>query len=86
MCRADCYDLYKRAPAQPRNGAYKIFVKGMNLFVSVYCDMKAGGWTLLMKREDGSVDFYRAWDDYMEGFGSKLPASHTHTHTHTHGP
>ncbi|XP_025105610.1 angiopoietin-4-like isoform X2 [Pomacea canaliculata] len=31
--------------------------------------MKNGGWTLLLKREDGSVDFYRDWKDYKEGFG-----------------
>ncbi|XP_070181179.1 uncharacterized protein [Littorina saxatilis] len=66
----DCYDLYKIAPTQTRNGAYKIFVKGLNLYVSVFCDMKGGGWTLLMKREDGSLDFYRGWDDYVNGFGT----------------
>jgi len=37
----------------------------------VACDAKTqgGGWTKILSRMDGSVDFYRNWNTYKNGFG-----------------
>ena len=38
---------------------------------SVYCDTQTsdGGWIVVQRRKDGSVDFNRPWNDYEKGFG-----------------
>ena len=37
-----------------------------------YCDAvtDGGGWLMVQRRQDGSVDFNRGWVEYEEGFGS----------------
>ncbi|KAL9989433.1 hypothetical protein ACROYT_G003982 [Oculina patagonica] len=53
------------------SGVYKIDPDGLGEF-EVFCDQKTagGGWTVFQKRRDGSVHFFRAWDDYKRGFGN----------------
>ena len=40
----------------------------------VFCDMETagGGWTVVQRRVDGSVQFNRTWKDYADGFGRVL--------------
>ncbi|XP_033646903.1 ficolin-1-like [Asterias rubens] len=35
-------------------------------------DTDGGGWTVIQRRQDGSVDFYRTWDENQTGFGDLL--------------
>ncbi|XP_062938412.1 ficolin-1-like isoform X1 [Cynocephalus volans] len=42
--------------------------------LTVLCDMDmdGGDWTVFQRRVDSSVDFYRDWVAYKQGFGSQL--------------
>ncbi|ELV13579.1 Angiopoietin-4 [Tupaia chinensis] len=53
------------------SGVYTIHVANMTEPKKVFCDMEAngGGWTLIQRRENGSVNFQRNWKDYKQGFG-----------------
>ncbi|XP_067432433.1 microfibril-associated glycoprotein 4-like [Thunnus thynnus] len=66
----DCSDIYNHDNTQP-SGVYTIYPIGATSAVQVYCDMDSDGgrWMVFQRRMDGSVNFYRSWDQYKEGFG-----------------
>ncbi|XP_068104928.1 ficolin-1-like isoform X2 [Hyperolius riggenbachi] len=55
------------------SGWYTIYPDGSKP-MKVLCDMATdgGGWIVFQRRWDGSVDFFRGWEDYKKGFGSHL--------------
>ncbi|KAK2884368.1 hypothetical protein Q8A73_020842 [Channa argus] len=67
----DCSDIYHHDKSRP-SGVYTIFPIGATSAVQVYCDMntEGGRWTVFQRRVDGSVNFYRPWDQYKLGFGN----------------
>ena len=67
-----CQEIYNRGCRQ--SGVYTID-PGCGKAFNVWCDMQGGGWTVFQRRMDGSENFGRLWQNYVDGFG-KLYREH----------
>ncbi|XP_022810368.1 microfibril-associated glycoprotein 4-like [Stylophora pistillata] len=69
LVQKNCVELYKSGKIT--SGVSTINPDGIGPDFEVFCDQKTagGGWTMIQKRLDGSVDFNRSWFDYKNGFG-----------------
>ncbi|XP_060592860.1 microfibril-associated glycoprotein 4-like [Ruditapes philippinarum] len=65
----DCLELFQQGFTE--DGVYVIKPTGSSA-TDVWCDMTGGGWTVIQRRQDGTEDFYRNWEDYKNGFGNRV--------------
>ncbi|XP_077969806.1 microfibril-associated glycoprotein 4-like [Styela clava] len=69
----DCSEVSnEEAKTWNNNGGVVDIFPNINKY-EVYCDISTDGnkWTVIQRRQDGSVDFNRNWADYVAGFGNR---------------
>ncbi|XP_008414241.1 angiopoietin-related protein 6 [Poecilia reticulata] len=54
------------------SGIYLIHLQSPNRLFQAWCEQSQaqGGWTVIQRRQDGSVNFFRSWEQYKQGFGN----------------
>ncbi|NXU62088.1 ANGL1 protein, partial [Horornis vulcanius] len=66
----DCQQA--REAGHANSGIYMIKPQNSNEPMQLWCEnsLDPGGWAVIQKRTDGSVNFFRNWDSYKKGFGN----------------
>ncbi|KAB5535990.1 hypothetical protein PHYPO_G00124190 [Pangasianodon hypophthalmus] len=65
---SNCQDVFLRG--ETASGVYTLQPHDSPP-LRVYCEMTTeGGWTVIQRRHDGSVDFDQLWNEYQNGFGN----------------
>ena len=60
-----------RSVGHTTDGIYVINPDDIEQPLQVFCSQRSNGgaWVVIQRRLNGSVNFYREWKDYKEGFG-----------------
>ncbi|XP_038858535.1 angiopoietin-related protein 1-like [Salvelinus namaycush] len=66
----DCYQV--RQAGHSTSGMYLLKAESNEQLIQAWCEhsLDNGGWTVLQRRKDGSVNFFRNWENYKKGFGN----------------
>ncbi|KAK1795857.1 hypothetical protein P4O66_008964 [Electrophorus voltai] len=66
----DCFSV--RQAGHSNSGMYLLKAEGSDKLIQAWCEhgLDNGGWTVFQRRKDGSVNFFRNWENYKKGFGN----------------
>ncbi|XP_077414784.1 angiopoietin-related protein 6 isoform X1 [Vanacampus margaritifer] len=66
----DCQHVLESG--ETTSGIYLLRLQNANRLLQAWCEQNhaQGGWTVIQRRQDGSVNFFRTWEQYKQGFGN----------------
>ncbi|XP_068606084.1 angiopoietin-related protein 6 [Brachionichthys hirsutus] len=66
----DCQHVLESG--ETTSGIYLLRPRDTNHLLQAWCDQNhsQGGWTVIQRRQDGLVNFFRTWEQYKQGFGN----------------